>query len=153
MPEAAGQIRSGHGSFQLYVISARQLLYVGITELLAVHRWSAHFTAPNGSFLAAVRRLDLDPLDPASQVTFVLYNLCELVDLCPPEGRLRALKHVEHELHLALGRSRRLGVSKKLISDTVRTAPKNSALSAGQANAMCAAIVSDLEARLADVKA
>ncbi|AWI52030.1 hypothetical protein DEH84_00135 [Aquabacterium olei] len=83
-----------------------------------------------------------------SDVSFLLFRIRQELSDIPPESRRRALQHVEHELHLHFGRSRLLGVSRSLVSDTVRTAPKDSALAQRAIDRICTEIVSAVERAL-----
>lgn len=144
-----GCIESRKGIFQLYVISLEKYLYIGVTEDLAPNRWAAHFS-PTGSFVSALRSRGVDEPMEDFRIRFFLYDLDRLLKRLRKEGQRRALQHIEHEAHLVFGRRRALGVARRIVSDTLRTAPKDSLLSKSDLVTITTDLADDLERRLCE---
>lgn len=147
MIEYKGFISSKNEIEQIYFLKEDNFLYIGITEHIIVNRWGNHFT-DNGSFRRAVELLDNEYIIGSCEVFFYAYNLSENLKCIPKIERRRALQHIEHEVHLEAGRRILLGVKHRIVSDTVRTAPTDSALNELVLRSISMEICDDLEQRM-----
>lgn len=99
--------------------------------------------------MSALRRVNEDEALYDRSVHFFLYDLSTIKEHCKPESRRRALEYIEHELHLYIGRSQFFTPKFRIISDTVRTAPTNCAISNKYIVDASTYMVHDLEEKVA----
>jgi hypothetical protein len=147
MVKSGGSIHTAASKLQIYAIVRGYYIYIGVTEKLIVNRWHSHFSE-NGSFVSALTRVNEDETSRDKDVYFFLYDLSSIEILCRPESRRRVLEYIEHEIHLCIGRNQFFTPKFRLISDTVRTAPTNCAISAQYIENATSFILHDLEEKI-----
>lgn len=104
----------------IYFAITRELLYVGETQTHPVIRWGAHLSE-SGSLRKAIQRKGDPDVDYMSDILFLGFHCGAIEFDFPPIQHRIVSQAIEHEVHCVLSE---LGTPFRLISDTVRTAPR-----------------------------
>jgi len=108
----------------VYAIRTRDLLYIGETQRIPVVRWKDH-VGMRGSFRMRVEEHGDPETDYFNSLIFAYYA-CEWIVQDYGESERRSVcQALEHELHcIYSGDPYLLGEEVRVISDTVKTAPR-----------------------------
>lgn len=112
----------GNGPY-VYFIVKHSYLYLGETQILPVIRWGAHFQN-DGSFSRVLQFIDDDAMQSTKPYVFQSIYLNRIRDEFPEYEWKRATQWIENDLHLKVCACGEITSRFRLISNTVRTAPR-----------------------------
>ncbi|EHU0384522.1 hypothetical protein KY019_002909 [Vibrio cholerae] len=120
-------IDGGYYNPHVYFIFAKEVIYIGETQMIPIKRWSSHLSS-NGSFSKKLNR-HLDGECVSSYMTdirFCSYSCyTELSSIekyyCGYRIPTQALEHKLHEIVIS---DKTFGTEKKILSETLKTAPR-----------------------------
>ncbi len=118
----------------LYFIFAKELLYIGETQKIAIARWYAHLYK-NGTLLKNIEKEGKNPNDYIQSLNFLSISCSEIQNDFPEIRWKTITQAVEHSVHKILYKSQMALIksyyqkyepdvdSYQIISDTSRTKP------------------------------
>lgn len=109
----------------LYALVKEECLYIGMTVDHPVFRWS-NSIREGGSFYNAISKIDGGLPKSPSPIASAAYECREVLDKNLPYEEWRTtVCYAEHLLHVFFSKNRNiLGPRVRVVSDTVRTAPR-----------------------------
>lgn len=112
----------GNGPY-VYFIVKHSYLYLGETQSLPVIRWGSHIQN-DGSFSRLLQGIDEDAIHSSRPYVFQSIFINLIRDEFPDYEWKRATQWIEHDLHVKVCACGEITSRYRLISDTVRTAPR-----------------------------
>lgn len=126
--QPSGIIKSSYYEPHIYFIFSKDLIYIGETQNISVRRWSSHLDK-NGSFNKKMEKhlsgISKDKhLEDLSFYSFSCYNFLNKIQekYC---GYKIPTQAIEHKIHEIVIKNSTFGSEKKVISETIKTAPRN----------------------------
>lgn len=118
-----GRVSFAESGPYIYFIVKHSYLYLGETQHLPVIRWGAHCQT-EGTFSRLLREIDEDAIHSPRPFVFQSIFVDRIRDKLPEYEWKRATQWIEHDLHLKVCACGEITSKFRLISETVRTAPR-----------------------------
>lgn len=124
----SGMIVGSYHQPHVYFIVARDVVYIGETQVIPVRRWSSHLDS-TGSFTKKLKKF----LDGESNMEYL--NSLSFFSISCKELLINIEKHycgyriptqaLEHRIHELVAAGKLFGTNTTIISETKKTAPRN----------------------------
>lgn len=124
----SGMVKSSYYEPHIYFILSHNLIYIGETQNISVRRWSSHLDK-SGSFN---KKLDanistIDKEFYLNNLNFYSFSCKDFLSEIQKSycGYRIPTQAIEHKIHEILLTELPFGKEKKVISETIKTAPRN----------------------------